>query len=49
MHAKTLEIVSDFIEKEIIGNRKAMLVIEILELYKSECLSVCGKSEEIEC
>lgn len=49
MHAMTFEIVSDFIEKEIIGNRKAMLVTVILELYKSEFLSEGGKTEEIEC
>lgn len=49
VHSMTFEIVSDFIEKEIIGNRKAMLFTVILELYKFEFLRVGGKTEEIEC
>lgn len=48
LHANTFETISDLIETEVIGNGRAMLPTSILELYRTEFLSVGRIIENIE-
>jgi hypothetical protein len=49
LHSTTFDALSALIEKDVIGNNKAMLSTSILELYKSEFISAGGTTDEIEC
>ena len=48
LHSTTFDALSALIEKDVIGNNKAMLSTSILELYKSEFISAGGTTDDIE-
>ncbi|KAJ8031889.1 hypothetical protein HOLleu_25241 [Holothuria leucospilota] len=48
LHATTFEAISGLIEIDIIGNGKAMLSTSILELHRTEFLSLGGLIEDVE-
>lgn len=48
MHFATFRALSTLIERDVIGNSKAMLATSLLDLYKSEFLSAGGTTDDIE-